>query len=110
MNGIYLKFFAYELQQHQGKLIYEWLLEFAKKQGIRGGSVFRGIAGFGRHGQIHEEHFFELASDVPVEIVFIVSEEQSRQLIDLLKQENIDLLFVKMPAEYGNLNNGTTLK
>ena len=37
------------------------VLEQAKKQGVRGGSAFRAIAGFGRHGILHEEHFFELA-------------------------------------------------
>ena len=62
MKGICLKFYTYELQKHQGVLLFEWLLEFAKKNGIRGGSAFRALAGFGRHGVMHAEHFFELAS------------------------------------------------
>jgi len=28
--------------------------------GISGGSAFRAVAGFGRHGKLHEETFFEL--------------------------------------------------
>jgi PII-like signaling protein len=30
------------------------------KLGIHGGSAFKAIAGFGRHGVLHEDHFFEL--------------------------------------------------
>lgn len=63
MKGVCLRFFTYELHKHEGMLMYEWLLEYAKNQGLQGGSVFRAIAGYGKHGLIHEEHFFELASE-----------------------------------------------
>ncbi|MFT3790053.1 MAG: DUF190 domain-containing protein [Rudaea sp.] len=44
-------------------LLYEWLLERARKLGIHGGSAFRAIAGYGRHGRLHEQQFFELAGE-----------------------------------------------
>ncbi len=50
----------HENRMYKGILLYEWLIEKAKEMGIHGGSAFRAIAGFGRHGIIHEEHFFEL--------------------------------------------------
>jgi uncharacterized protein len=100
-NGVYLKFFAYELEKHNHQLVYEWVLEFAKKNGISGGSVFRAIAGFGRKKKLHEEHFFELGSNVPIEIVFILPEEEASRLLDLLGKEKIDLLFMRIPVEYG---------
>jgi len=62
-----LKFYVHEHRRHHGILLYEWLLERAKKLGIHGGSAFRAIAGFGRHGILHEDHFFELAGNLPVE-------------------------------------------
>ena len=67
MQGVYLKFYMQESARHHGKLTYEWLLEQARALGIQGGSAFRAIAGFGRHGHLHEEHFFELAGEVPVQ-------------------------------------------
>ena len=62
------------------------------------GQVF---AGFGRHGRLHEEAFFELAGDLPVEVEFLVSGEQAERLLALLKDENMRLFYARMPAEYG---------
>ena len=66
MKGTSLRFYVHENRKHHHKLAYEWLLEEAKKIGIQGGSVFKAIASFGRHGVLHEDHFFELAGDLPV--------------------------------------------
>lgn len=101
MQGICLKLFVSESKLHNGVLLSEWLLEQAKKMGVLGGTAFRAIAGFGRHGRLHEEAFFELAGELPVEIEFLVSEEQAERLLDLLKAENLRLFYAKMPAEYG---------
>jgi Uncharacterized conserved protein len=59
-------------------LLSEWLLEQAKQHGLGGGSVFRAIAGFGRHGVLHEEQFFELADDLPVKVEFPAARRPGR--------------------------------
>lgn len=102
MKGFFLKFYTHEFQKHHGILMYEWLLELARNKGIHGGSAFRGIAGFGRHGKMHEEHFFELASDVPVEVEFIVTEEEKELILSLLQAEKLDLFYTQSPIEYGS--------
>ncbi|BAN35283.1 hypothetical protein SCD_n01460 [Sulfuricella denitrificans skB26] len=101
MQGICLKLFVSESRLHNSMLLYEWLLEQAKIMGILGGTAFRAIAGFGRSGRLHEDAFFELAGELPVEIEFMVSEEQSERLLELLKSENLRLFYAKLPAEYG---------
>lgn len=98
MKDICLKIFSYELQKHNNVLLYEWVIAQAKKMNLPGASVFRGIAGYGRHHLIHEEHFFELASDVPVEIIFILSELQADEFIAELKNQNLDLVYIKIPT------------
>lgn len=103
MKGFCITFYAHEFQKHHGNLMYEWLLEFAKKNGIHGGSAYRGIAGFGRHGKLHEEHFFELASNVPVAIEFILSEQEKDLLIDRVKKEGVDLFYKVFPVDYERL-------
>ncbi len=107
MKGICLKFYTYEFQKHHGVLLYEWLLETAKRNGIHGGSAFRAVAGFGRHGVIHEEHFFELASDVPVKVEFIASYDTVDLFLEFLKKEKIDLFYTKSEIEFGSLINGS---
>jgi len=91
-----------EFIKHHGILMHEWLLELAHKHGIQGGTAIRGIAGYGRRGIIHEEHFFELASNVPIEVFFLIKEEEAQNLIHLIKNENIDLFYSKSPAEFGS--------
>ncbi|MGC2456657.1 MAG: DUF190 domain-containing protein [Gallionellaceae bacterium] len=104
MQGTYLKFYVHENRNHDHTLVYEWLLEQAQKLGIHGGSAFKAIAGFGRHGVVHEDHFFELAGDLPVEVVFILSDEQAEQFMELIRNEGLTLLYIRLPAEYGVIN------
>ena len=104
MQGTYLKFYVHENRKHHHVLIYEWLLEQAKNIGIEGGSAFRSIAGFGRHGVLHEEHFFELAGDLAVEVVFVVSDEQAERFLALIRAEKLSLFYVRMPIDYGVVN------
>lgn len=105
MQGTYLKFYVHENRRHGGELMYEWLLNVARQLGIHGGSAFRAIAGFGRHGVVVEQHFFELADDLPVEVVFMVSDEEAERLLARLREEaETGLFYIRMPAEFGVLN------
>ena len=101
MNGTLLRFYVHENRKHNHILLYEWLLEQAKKLGIHGGSAFRAIAGFGRHGVLHEEHFFELAGDMTVEIDFAVTDAEADQLLALIREENVRVFYARIPIEYG---------
>ena len=101
MQGIYLKFYVQEKHRHHGILAYEWLLEEAKKVGIPGGSAFRAIAGFGRHGRLHEEHFFELAGDVSVEVGFALTEAEAESFLAHLAGEALRMFYIKVPLEMG---------
>ncbi len=96
-----ISLYTYENQKHKGILLYEWLLKFAKKHNISGGNVFRAIAGYGHLGKIKEEHFFELASDVPIKISFIMEKEKLDSFLKSLKDEKIDLFYTISQVEYG---------
>jgi PII-like signaling protein len=91
----------HENRKHRGVLLYEWLLEAAKNAGIHGGSAFRAIAGFGRHGVLHEQHFFELAGDLTIEVEFVVTEEQAAKLLGMVQQERVRLFYAKVAADFG---------
>ncbi|HVR81596.1 MAG TPA: DUF190 domain-containing protein [Luteimonas sp.] len=107
MKGIQLRFYTYETRKHHGISVYEWLLEQAKKLGIHGGSAFRAMAGFGRHGKLHEQHFFELAGDVPVLIEFIVTDEEATAFLALLRRDKLDLFYSRSATEYGYVDEST---
>lgn len=101
MNTICLQVFVSEASRHHGKLTYEWLLDTAQGLGIAGGSAFRALAGFGRHGR-HDEGFFELAGDLPVVVEFFVEEAMADQLLVTINQAGLKLVYAKLPAEIGS--------
>jgi len=94
-QAIYLKFYLTEKQRHEGQLMYEWLLEHAKRIGISGGSAFRSIAGFGRHGSLHAETFIELGGELPVQVEFILEEAQAAQLLATLSAYELNIRYVR---------------
>ena len=106
MQGVYLKFYVQEKRRHHGLLAYELLLEQAQRLGLHGGSAFRAIAGYGRHGRLHEEHFFELAGDLPVEVGFALTEEEAQRLLAHLAGEKLRLFYIKLPLEMGMVGDG----
>ena len=103
MNGTLLRFYVHESRKHHHITLYEWLLEQAKALEIHGGSAFRAIAGYGRHGVLHEEHFFELAADMTVEVDFVVTDEEVEKLLSLLKRERVSMFYARVPAVFGTI-------
>jgi uncharacterized protein len=101
MQGCFLRFYVHENHRHRGRLVWEWLLEQANKIGIRGGSAFRAMAGFGRNHVLRESHFFELAWTLAVEVEFIVTDEESKKLLALIEAEKIRLFYAHIPASFG---------
>lgn len=103
MNNVYLKFYVAEKQRHNGTLLYEWLLEEARKVGASGGTAFRSIAGFGRHGRMHEETFFELAGELPVQVEFVLDAALADKLMDDLRVHKLNLFYVRYAVDAGVL-------
>jgi uncharacterized protein len=104
MQGSFLRFYVHEDQRHRRRLVWEWLLEQANSLGIRGGSAFRAMAGFGRHHVLHESTFFELAGTLTVEVEFIVTEAEAKKLLELVRAEGIRVFYASVPACFGILN------
>jgi PII-like signaling protein len=104
MQGSFLRFYVHENQRHERRLLWEWLLEQANALGIRGGSAFRAVAGFGRHRVLHESTFFELGGTLTVEVEFIVSDEEAQRLLQLLHEQGIRLFYACVPALFGVIN------
>ena len=104
MQGSFLRFYVHEGQRHQRRLAWEWLLEQANSLGIRGGSAFRAMAGFGRHHVLHESTFFELAGTLTVEVEFIVTETEAQQLLQRVQASGMRMFYARIPASFGVIN------
>lgn len=107
MSTVCLKLYCTEKQRHKDQLLYEWLLEEAQTIGIEGSSVYRSIAGYGRHGIRHDESFFELAGDLPIQVEFVLDKTLADKLIKQLQIEQLDLFYVQYPVTSGYLSDKT---
>lgn len=102
MQGSFIRFYVREDHRHQHRPLWEWLLEQANKIGVRGGSAFKAMAGFGQHHVMHEAKFFELAGSLAIEVKFIVTDDEANSILALLRAEKIRVLYVRTPAEFGS--------
>lgn len=104
MKGVFLRFYVQEKHRHHHHLVYEWLLEEARKLGIHGGTAFRAIAGFGHHGKLHFQHFYELAGDLPMQLDFVVTDAEADKLLATVAAAGVRLFYLRVPAEFGVIN------
>jgi PII-like signaling protein len=98
-NAVALRFYVHQPRKHGKELLYEWLLARAKELGIHGGSAFFATAGYGRHGVIHEQRFFELPEVLPVMVEFIVTAEEADDLLDVVRREKIHCFCTRTDTE-----------
>ena len=73
-QGVLLRIFIGESDRWHGKSLHMALVEEAKRQGLAGATVVRGIEGFGAHSRIHTARLVDIAPDLPM-IVEIVDHE-----------------------------------
>ena len=104
MQGSFLRFYVHEGESYQRRPLWEWLLDQANSLGIRGGSAFRAMAGFGRHHVLHESTFFELAGSLTVEVEFIVSDAEAQQLLQRVQATGSRVFYASVPALFGVIN------
>jgi uncharacterized protein len=66
-----LRIFIGESDQHQGRPLYEVIVEAARKRGLAGATVLRGVLGFGANSRIHTSKILRLSEDLPVVIEIV---------------------------------------
>lgn len=75
-QGTRLRIYTTESAKHEKHCLYETILNKAHQSGLVGGTVFRGIAGFGHHGHPHTVRLVEMSSSLPVLIEIIDEDEK----------------------------------
>jgi len=100
MQGFQLTFYTAQNRHHEQRPIHDWLLDEARKLGIKGATIIPASQGYGHDGVLHAAHFFELA-DQPVQVIMIVQSSEADQLFALLAQHALSLFYVKTPVEFG---------
>jgi uncharacterized protein len=100
MLGYQLTFFTQQDRNHKGRSLAKWLIEEARNLGIGGATLIPAAEGFGHDRKLRSIGFFELA-DQPLEVTMAVSETDADRLFARLKEEKLNIFFVKTPIEFG---------
>lgn len=78
-----LKIFTGETDKVYGRMLYEEIVFMARKEGLAGATVYKGIMSFGASHAVHTMKIFALSGDLPI-IIEIV--------------DNLDKLHAFIPA------------
>lgn len=72
-NGKRLSIFVGEYQRYYHQPLAEAILERAREEGLAGGTMARGIEGFGHSGRLKTTRFLSSSDDLPI-VIDIVDE------------------------------------
>ena len=75
-EGSLLRIFIGESDRYAGRPLFEWLVLEARRQGLAGATVVRGICGFGAHSRIHTFKIERLSEDLPIIVEIVDTREK----------------------------------
>ena len=82
-----LRIFISSTDQLRQVPLSESIVFAAKKEGIEGATVFKGILGYGASSVIHSYKFWEITDKVPVVIEIIDEEEKVRNFYEIIRPQ-----------------------
>jgi uncharacterized protein len=85
-SGKLLRVFVGESDRWGHQPLYTAIVEAARKAGLGGATVFKGIEGYGGHSVVHAARVFDLSTDLPVLIEIVDDEERVRAFLPQLDE------------------------
>lgn len=85
-EGQLLRIFIGESDRWHGAPLYEAIVRRARKEGLAGATVLRGMEGFGAHSRIHTAKILRLSADLPIVIEIADRPERIEAFLPLLDE------------------------
>lgn len=80
-----LRIFVGELDKADGKPLYEVIVYAAKKMGLAGATVLRGIMSYGAASIIHSAKIISLSDDLPIVIEIVDDDARIQEFIQKIE-------------------------
>ncbi len=71
-----LRIFIGESDKHGGRLLYEVIVEEARRRGLAGATVLQGIMSFGANSRLHTAKVLRLSEDLPIVVEVVDTAEK----------------------------------
>ncbi len=81
-----LRIFVGESDKHDGRPLYEAIVNSARERGMAGATVLRGVLGFGAHSRIHTAKILRLSEDLPIIIEIVDKPERIAEFLPQLDE------------------------
>jgi uncharacterized protein len=81
-----LRIFIGESDHYQGRPLYEVIVLEARKRGMAGATVLRGIMGFGANSRLHTAKILRLSEDLPIIVEIVDKPERIADFLPELDQ------------------------
>ena len=75
-DGKLLRVFIGEADKWDGRPLFEAIVKLARKEGMAGATVLKGMMGFGCKSHMHTAKLLRLSEDLPIVIEIVDSEEK----------------------------------
>ena len=85
-EGVLLRVFIGESDLHHGRPLYEHIVEEARKRGLAGATVLRGIMGYGAASRVHTAKLLRLSEDLPIVVEIVDAREKIDAFIPFLNE------------------------
>lgn len=85
-DGYLLRIFVGESDKVGHRPLYEEIVLKARKQGLAGATVLRGVMGFGKHSILHTAKILRLSEDMPMVVELVDSLEKIEGFLPLLDE------------------------
>ena len=82
-----LRIFVSSTDQFRQSSLYEFIVFQAKKEGIAGATVLKGMLGYGASSVIHSYKFWEVSEKVPIVIELIDEEDKLLSFYEKIKPQ-----------------------
>ncbi|MFH2128540.1 MAG: DUF190 domain-containing protein [Pseudomonadota bacterium] len=81
-----LRVFIGEDDKYDGRLLYQLIVEKARKEGLAGATVYRGILGFGANSRVHTTKVLRLSEGLPVVVEIVDAPEKIEAFLPWLDE------------------------
>ncbi|HEX6147657.1 MAG TPA: DUF190 domain-containing protein [Acidimicrobiia bacterium] len=79
-----LRIFIGESDTHEGRPVYQAIVETLRREGLAGATVLRGIEGFGKSSRLHTAHILRLSEDLPIVIECVDTADKIEAILPTL--------------------------
>lgn len=83
-DGHLLRIFIGENDRHEGMPLFEWIVREARRNGLAGATVLRGLEGFGAHSRLHTAKVLRLSVDLPIVIEIVDTREKIEAFVPVI--------------------------